>query len=57
MDLSSYDHLLTADSKNPITTMAAIDRLVHHAFILETGSRSNAGDGDRTRTGETPTGF
>jgi DNA replication protein DnaC len=36
--------------KNPMTTAAAIDRLVHHSAILEFGGRSKRADEAETRT-------
>jgi DNA replication protein DnaC len=41
--------------KNPMTTAAAIDRLVHHAVILEFNGRSKRADAAEERSKATPT--
>jgi DNA replication protein DnaC len=40
--------------KNPMTTAAAIDRLVHHSVILEFGGRSKRADAAEERSKSTP---
>jgi len=40
--------------KNPMTTAAAIDRLVHHSVILEFGGRSKRADEAETRSKPAP---
>lgn len=41
--------------KNPMTTAAAIDRLVHHSAILEFSGRSKRADDAESRSKKTPT--
>jgi DNA replication protein DnaC len=41
--------------KDPMTTLAAIDRLVHHSIILEMTGESIRGEEARTRQTETKT--
>jgi DNA replication protein DnaC len=40
--------------KNPMTTAAAIDRLVHHSVILEFSGRSKRADDAESRSKKTP---